>query len=107
GPGGSGLVPVLPRDPRVRRRGEQHQQPVDDLIGHHAASTTGSSSRNAIPPPARGAAEMRPPCASAVRLTIASPSPVPRGFREKKGSKRRGSAGAGTPGPVSLTRTVA
>src|SRR5439155_14927777 len=70
---------------------------------HAALRARGSSIRNTIPAPAARAAAMRPPWASIVRLAMASPSPVPLALSEKKGSKRRGRASAGTPGPLSST----
>src|SRR5262249_23104426 len=69
----------------------------------HAALASGTSRSIRRPLPGPASAVMRPPCASMVRFAIASPRPVPVGLSEKKGSKRRSSASAGTPGPVSPT----
>src|SRR5205823_6031091 len=54
-----------------------------------------------------GAATIRPPWASTAWRAIARPRPVPLCLVEKKGSKRRGSASAGTPGPLSVTKRLA
>src|SRR5947199_180246 len=81
---------------------------VDDQdAAPHGASASGRVTRKVRPAPSTVAATIAPPCASTAWRAIASPSPVPVGFREKKGSKSRGSASAGTPGPLSVTDRVA
>src|SRR5438874_2671370 len=81
---------------------------VDDQdAAPHGASASGKVTRTVRPAPSAGAATIAPPCASTAWRAIASPSPVPVCFKEKKGSKRRGSASAGTPGPLSVTDRVA
>src|SRR5262249_36505389 len=78
---------------------------VDDQDGGaHAALASGTSISTRKPVPGVLAAVIRPPCASTVRLAMARPSPVPEGLSEKNGSKSRGNASAGTPGPLSPTR---
>src|SRR5262249_43587135 len=81
---------------------------VDDQ-DRRAHATLASGSSRSMPRPVSKAvpAATRPPCASMVRFTIASPSPVPVGLSVKKGSKSRASASGGTPGPLSATRSRA
>src|SRR5207237_1367581 len=57
--------------------------------------------------PTPGAATIVPPWASTAWRAIARPRPVPLCLVEKKGSKRRGSASARTPGPLSVTERLA
>src|SRR5438552_1496036 len=81
---------------------------VDDQdAALHGASASGRVTRKTRPGPSAGTATISPPCASTAWRAIARPSPVPVCFKEKKGSKRRGSASAGTPGPLSVTDRVA
>ena len=81
---------LLPCDARLRRGGQQHEHPVHQMAQRyrvHAvpAPPSGRSTSNVIPPSGRIAAVIQPPCASSVRLAIASPSPVPFALSEKKG----------------------
>src|SRR5439155_790265 len=69
---------------------------VDDQdAASHGVSASGRVTRTVRPAPSPGAATIVPPWASTAWRAIASPSPVPVCFMEKKGSKRRGSASAG------------
>ncbi len=54
-----------------------HRHLVDDR-----AASRGTTNANTLPPPSRERTSTRPPWASATRLTIASPSPVPRAVPE-------------------------
>src|SRR5262249_45800686 len=103
------VQPQLARDDRPRQRGQREETRGERVGRTHAAdASSGSASSKVMPtPPAPRAAATPPPCASTVRFTMASPSPVPFGLSEKKGSKSRGSASGGRPAPLSLTRIVA
>src|SRR5262249_6823459 len=86
---------MLARNAGLHQGRQKDQRAVDQLArgyGVHSAPApaSGRSTSNVIPPSGLIAAVIRPPCASSVRLAIASPSPVPFALSEKKGSKRRG-----------------
>ena len=67
---------------------------------------SGSRSVKVVPPSgARGATHTSPPCASTIRFTTASPSPVPVALVVKNGWKTWPASSAGMPGPSSLTST--
>src|SRR5262249_58809045 len=103
-----------------RQRGRSDRRPEEGDQDLHAgkcgdqdlrrrlagAPASGSSTSMRGPPCWFGVAASRPPCASTVRLAMARPSPVPCGLSEKNGSNRRGSASAGTPGPLSSTTSA-
>src|SRR5216110_2476004 len=81
---------------------------VDDQdAASHGVSASGRVTRTVRPAPSPGAATIVPPWASTAWRAIARPRPVPLCLVEKKGSKRRGSASAGTPGPLSVTERLA
>src|SRR5262249_6584084 len=103
-------VPRVVRENGPEQRGHQIGGPGrDGAVSTHAGPSPGrrgpiGSSILIVRPPASGrSASICPSCASIVRLTIASPSPVPCGLSEKNGSKRRGTTSTLTPGPSSLT----
>src|SRR2546425_296757 len=81
---------------------------VDDQdAASHGVSASGRVTRKTRPAPSAGAATIAPPWASTAWRAMARPSPVPVCLVEKKGSKRRDSSSAGTPGPLSVTERVA
>src|SRR6266699_2008503 len=81
---------------------------VDDQDApSHGVSASGRVTRKVRPAPSAGAATIAPPWASTAWRAMARPSPVPVCLVEKKGSKRRDSVSAGTPGPLSVTERVA
>src|SRR5581483_4203977 len=104
-------APALPCDHRPEERRDRVHRHRDRERRHACApplpavAPAGRSIEKRRPPASERAAATVPPCASTVRRTIARPSPVPVCFSEKKGSKRRGSASSGTPGPLSSTVT--
>src|SRR5207245_2855927 len=105
----SQIGPQLARDDRPQQRGHEIEARGEEPRRRHRArsSARGSSTLTARPRPLPARTAIRPPCASIVRRAIASPRPVPLGFVEKNGSKRCGSASAGTPGPLSRTSSAA
>ena len=110
---GSGAVPH--REVRAHAAApERHSTVVDRSIFQRrpdASSpavrlmpvTIGKRSVTTVPPPAGHDSVNDPPCSSAVRLAIGSPSPPPRAFVVKNGSKTCSRMSAGMPGPLSAT----
>src|SRR5262249_21026644 len=102
---------LLAGDRRLHLVATRRQQPLDrdpdgTLVVNdqdrraHEPPASGNSTSTRSPWPEIPVAVINPPWASTVRLAMARPSPVPVGLSEKKGSKSRGRASAGTPGPV-------
>src|SRR5436190_7164406 len=58
--------------------------------------------RTTVPFPGRLSMQIAPRCCSTSCLTVGSPSPVPKFFVLKSGSKMRGNTSGAIPGPVSL-----
>src|SRR5438309_10685993 len=99
------------------RAEERRQQEPQDEPGHeraHACAPFGSVTVNVVPRPGRLTTSIWPPCASAIHLQIASPSPAPArspvrvravSARQKR-SKTCGKSPGAIPTPVSATLSV-
>ena len=85
------------------RRSMGESQPSGSLLGRANRVWKGNGNVNTAPPWGPLAAATVPPWASAIRETMASPSPVPPCLVVKKGSKIRGRTSSGRPGPLSAT----
>src|SRR6185503_72379 len=71
------------------------------------AAGSGSVSVATVPPTAAGLDSLsEPPCSSALRFAMGRPSPPPRAFVVKKGSRTRSCNAAGMPGPLSRVSTT-
>src|SRR5207245_1022320 len=96
-------------DPGAAGREQDQQEGRGRAQRQAAGSPSGSSTTNDAPPPSQFSARSTPPSSATIPYDTESPRPLPSpgGLVVKNGSKIRGRASSGIPGPVSRTSTQA
>src|SRR3989442_9330912 len=96
-------------NPGAAGREQDQQEGCGQAQRQAAGSPSGSSTTNEAPPSSQFAARSTPPSSVTIPYDTESPRPLPSpgGLVVKNGSKIRGSASSGIPGPVSRTSTQA
>src|SRR5947199_586114 len=96
-------------NPRAAGREQDQQEGRGRAQRQAAGSPSGSSTTNEAPPSSQFPARSTPPSSVTIPYDTESPRPLPSpgGLVVKNGSKIRGSASSGIPGPVSRTSTQA